>query len=59
LKIEVLPAPLGPMMVKISPFSMLKLTLSTALRPPKCSEMPSTVKKLIGCAPTSRRSSAA
>ena len=39
LKIELLPAPLGPMMERISPFSTAKLTESTALRPPKCSEM--------------------
>ena len=39
LKIEVLPAPFGPMMVKISPFSTAKLTASTAFRPPNCSEM--------------------
>ena len=39
LKIELLPAPFGPMIDRISPFSTAKDTASTALRPPKCSEM--------------------
>ena len=39
LKIEVLPAPFGPIMVNISPGSTAKLTPSTAVSPPKRSEM--------------------
>ena len=35
LKIVVLPAPFGPMMVKTSPCSTSKLTPSTARMPPK------------------------
>src|SRR6516165_10305901 len=35
LKMVVLPAPLGPMMVKTSPLLTSKLTPSTALMPPK------------------------
>jgi hypothetical protein len=38
LKIELFPAPLGPMIDRISPFSTAKLTASTAFRPPKCSD---------------------
>src|SRR3546814_3759427 len=35
LKIEVLPAPLGPMMAKISPGLTSKVTSSSARKPPK------------------------
>src|SRR5438270_7006130 len=35
LKIDVLPAPLGPMMAKSSPWSVVKLTLARAATPPK------------------------
>ena len=39
----VLPAPFGPMIPRISPSAMLKLTLLTARRPPKDFDSPSTV----------------
>src|SRR4030043_1799261 len=42
LKILVLPAPLGPMMAKISPFSTLKLTEDRAFSPPKLKERSAT-----------------
>src|SRR5262249_10766885 len=42
LSSEVLPAPLGPMMARISPLRMSKETPLTALTPPKASEIPST-----------------
>ena len=40
--IDDLPAPFGPMMARISPLRMSKLTLVSARTPPNRSEMPST-----------------
>jgi hypothetical protein len=42
LSIDVLPAPLGPMMARISPLRMSKDTPVTALTPPKESDTSST-----------------
>ena len=53
LSIEVLPAPLGPMMANTSPCSTSKLTLWTACTPPKRSETSRTANRLICSAPTS------
>jgi len=38
LKIELLPAPFGPMIERISPLSTANDTASTAFSPPKCSD---------------------
>ena len=40
-----LPAPFGPMMARISPFLMSKLTLASAVTPPKRRLMRSTRKR--------------
>ena len=40
LNTVVFPAPLGPMMLKISPSSTWKSTASTARRPPNCMDNP-------------------
>ena len=45
LKMVVLPAPLGPMMVKTSPGSTSKLTPSTARMPPKLMASSSAAKR--------------
>ena len=43
LKIVLLPEPFGPMSPTISPFSIVKETWCTAVKPPKRLESPSTV----------------
>src|ERR1700738_1708324 len=43
----VLPAPFGPMMPRISPWQMVKLTLLTARRPPKDFDSPSTLISVV------------
>src|ERR671913_2570018 len=45
LSIEVLPAPLGPMMARISPFRISNETSRMALMPPNESDMSSTDNK--------------
>src|SRR5262245_29227698 len=47
LKIVVLPAPLGPMIVKTAPASTSKLTPASALMPPKLIARSSTCRRLI------------
>src|SRR2546422_7166837 len=44
LKKVLLPAPLGPMMARISPWATSKLTLLSAVRPPKRTVSPSVRK---------------
>ena len=43
----VLPAPFGPMMPRISPSAMVKLTLLTARRPPNDFDRPSTLISVV------------
>src|SRR5215470_9200612 len=45
LSIEVLPAPFGPMMARISPLRISNETPLTAFTPPKASETPSTASR--------------
>src|SRR3990170_5091802 len=54
LSIEVLPAPLGPMMARISPLRMSKETSDSAFTPPNESDTPST-DRMISPAATSIR----